>query len=427
MRTKTTKQQRTSLPAKRGLSLALIAALSLPALPALAATSLEDLQQQLEVQRQQIEALQKQQAQAPEPGSLADRSDVSLYGVLDTGVEHITNIGEDSDGLTRIPAITGTMASRLGIDAHIDIAEGYRGLAKLEMGFNADDGTQGQGGRLFGRQLYVGLQTPYGRLTVGRQYSVFLFAQGTSDLIGPNIYALGSLDAYLPNARYDNSLSWMHRFTDRISAGVSYSFGRDTSGGVPASGTCGGESLQVGDSSACQAWSAMLKYDAGTFGLAAAIDTLNGGDGAQAFFFNGQPPVDMSDSGDTDRRTSLGGYVKLGDGKVGVGWLGRELDTAATNIQSDAYYVTANYKFTPKFTLDGGVYDITNDDQDADATLAVIRGIYNLASGLDTYAQMGYITNSDNAAYAVSGAGPNTAPAAGESQEGYMVGLRYKF
>ncbi len=281
-------------------------------------------------------------------------------------------IGADGDGLTRVPAITGTMASRLGVQAHIDFAEGYRGLAKLEMGFNADDGTQGQAGRLFGRQVYVGVQTPYGRVTIGRQYSVFLFAAGSSDLMGPNIYALSSLDAYLPNARYDNSLSWSHRLANGLSAGVSYSFGRDTTGGVPASGSCSGEESQVGESSACNAWSAMLKYDAGAYGLAAAIDTQNGGSGAQGFFFNGQPPVAMGDSSDTDRRISLGGYVNVGNGKVGAGWLGREFDTTATNIQSDAYYVTANYKVTPKVTVDGGVYSIANDDQNADATLGVI-------------------------------------------------------
>lgn len=422
MSTRTTRQNLTGKHTKGRLNLALMAALALPSLPAVAATTLDDLKNELDAQRKLIEELQSKADTSTGGGS-----DVSMYGILDTGVEHITNIGADGDGLTRVPAITGTMASRLGVQAHIDFAEGYRGLAKLEMGFNADDGTQGQSGRLFGRQVYVGVQTPYGRVTIGRQYSVFLFAAGSSDLMGPNIYALGSLDAYLPNARYDNSLSWSHRLANGLSAGVSYSFGRDTTGGVPASGSCSGEQSQVGESSACNAWSAMLKYDAGAYGLAAAIDTQNGGNGAQGFFFNGQPPVAMGDSSDTDRRISLGGYVNVGNGKIGAGWLGREFDTTATNIQSDAYYVTANYKVTPKVTVDGGVYSITNDDQDADATLAVIRGMYNLGAGLDTYAQVGYITNSDNAAYEVSGAGPNTAPAAGESQQGYMVGLRYKF
>ncbi len=359
--------------------------------------------------------------------AFADESPMKFYGILDTGVEHITNIGADGDSLTRVPAITGTMASRFGVSVEKPFGEKYKGIAKLEMGYNADDGTQGQAGRLFGRQVYFGAQTPYGRFTIGRQYSVFLFAAGTADLMGPNIYALGSLDAYLPNARYDNSLSWINRFGKNITAGITYSFGRDTSGGVPASGTCKGEETQVGDSSACRAWSGMLKYTGSNFGVAAGIDTLNGGSGARAFFFNGNAPIDMSDSGDTDRRITLGGYYTLGAGKIGVGMLSRKLDSVAADVESKAVYVTGSYKVNPKVTLDGGIYKMTNDDQDADATLAVIRGMYNLDKGLDVYAQIGTISNSDNASYALSGAGGGTAPAAGEGQVGTMVGMRFKF
>ena len=67
---------------------------------------------------------------------------------------------------------------------------------------------------------------------------------------------------------------------------------------------------------------------------------------------------------------------------------------------------------------------MTNDDQDADATLFVIRAIHNMDKGVDTYVQVGSISNSDNAKYALS-PGATTGPAAGESQTGVMVGFRY--
>lgn len=414
------------------LALATGLGLALHGLPALAETSLDDLKQELDTQRKLINELQDrlQDKQQARDETLKDRSTVSIYGLLDTGVEHITNV-HDGDGggsgLTRVPSASGTLPSRLGLDAHIEFAEGYNGLAKLEAGFGPDDATQRQGGRLFGRQLYVGLQTPYGKLTIGRQYSELLFAVVASDLFGPNIYGIGSADAYLPNARWDNALAWNHQFTDRISAGVSYSFGRDNAGGVPGSGDCSGEESQVDDSSACRAWSAMLKYDTGTITLAAGIDTQNGGKGAQANFFNGQAPIDMSDSSDTDRRISLGGSVKLADVTVTIAWLGREVDTSSTNVQSDTYSINGRYAVTSKFTLDGGVYDISNDDQDADATWGVIRGMYHIASGLDGYVQVAHITNSDNAAHMVSAGGGNVAPPKGEDQTGSMVGLRYRF
>ena len=46
-------------------------------------------------------------------------------------------------------------------------AGGWSTIFTLESGFNTKAGTLNQGGRLFGRQAYVGLKGPYGSLTFG--------------------------------------------------------------------------------------------------------------------------------------------------------------------------------------------------------------------------------------------------------------------
>jgi predicted porin len=364
--------------------------------------------------------------------AVADDATIKLYGNLDTGIEHLTNVGPGKDSVTRIPGITGTMASRLGVKVSKDVGDGYQAFAVMELGASPDDGTLRQGGRIFGRQLNMGLQTPAGRFTIGRQYSPFLFATG--DLMGPNIYALGSLDAYLPNARMDNSVSWSNKFGGGFSAAVAYSFGRDTEGAVPLSGTCSGEDTQADESSACRQVAASLKYKGDGFSISAGIDKQNGGAGAEAYFFNGRDVtisggphgIDMSDPGDTDTRTTLSGSFNLGDATIGLGVLKRKLDTDAQKVESDTVYVSARYKASPKTTINAGVYSITNDDQDADATLYVVRALYNLDKGVDWYAQVGGISNSDNATYALS-PGAKTGPAPGESQTGIMVGFRFKY
>ncbi len=363
-----------------------------------------------------------------------DAPAITVYGNLDTGIEYLTNVDSGKDTVIRIPGITGTMASRLGFKANKDIGDGYSAFAVMELGVSPDDGTIRQGGRIFGRQLNFGMQTPAGRFAIGRQYSPFLFATG--DLMGPNIYSLGSLDAYLPNARMDNSISWSNKFGDNLSVALAYSFGRDTTGAVPLSGTCSGEEGAPGpaevDSSACKQVAATLKYKGDGFSIAAGIDKQNGGAGAEAYFFNGldfSSPghgIDMSDSGDTDTRTTISGSFNLGAATVGVGVLNRKLDTDARKIESDTVYVSARYKVSPKTTVNAGIYSITNDDQDADATLAVVRAIYNLDKGVDWYAQVGSISNSSKARYGLS-PGANTAAPAGESQTGVMVGFRYKY
>lgn len=409
--------------------------------PALAESEIEALKRELAEQRVLLQKLLDERARektaaesAPAPATAVAAAQpapgkplVSFYGVLDGGVEHITNIqnGTSRGSLTRVPSITGSIPSRVGLRVAKEFAPGYQAIATAEAGFNLDDGSLGQGGRIFGRQLFAGVDTPLGSFTIGRQYSMLLAGIGASDLLGPNIYATGSLDAYLPNARHDNSIAWRKGFGG-VSLGATYSAGRDTKGGVPASGTCAGEI--AGDTQSCRGWSAMAKYDdAGKrFGVAAAIDVQNGGTGASAFFFNGAAPIAFTDSGDTDRRIAVGGYLAVGSGKVGFGWLGRKVDTAAVEVESDIYYLEGAYPVMPGVTLDGGVHRVSNDDQDRDATLYVLRGTYRFDESLSSYLQVGHISNSRRAQYAVS-IGAGISPPPGGSQTATMAGLRYSF
>jgi len=395
---------------------------------------IQNLMAQQENQKKTVSSIEQKVAAAPVAapvapaagsGSLLPKG-MSIYGVLDGGVEHITNVknGSATGSVTRMPGITGTVASRLGFKVSREIAPGINGIATLETGFNLDNGTLGQGGRVFGRQLYAGIDTAYGAFTIGRQYSMLIFAMD-SDLLGPNIYALGSLDAYLPNARYDNSLAWKGKFGN-VSLGATYSLARDSAGGAPGSGTCAGE-LPGAGSNSCRGWSAMAKYDAERFGVAAAVDEQKGGAGALVNFFNGSAPVAFTRAEDSDRRTHLGGYVKIGSGgKVGIGWLGRKVDVASGGIKSDAYYVEGAWQFNEKVSVDGGYHRITNKDQDRDADLVVLRGFYFVNKDFSPYLQFAHINNSDKAQYAVS-VGAGVAPPAGGSQNSTMLGVRYRF
>jgi predicted porin len=420
---------------------ALIAAFGLAgALPAQADSEVDALRRELAEQRQLIQKLMGQQesqkqavsnieqkvAAAPAPSASALPQGVSIYGVLDGGVEHVTNVknGAAEGSVTRMPGITGTVASRLGFKANKELVPGINGIATLETGFNLDSGTLGQGGRIFGRQLFAGVDTAYGAFTMGRQYSMLIFAMD-SDLLGPNIYALGSLDAYLPNARYDNSLAWRGKF-GKASFGATYSLARDSAGGAPGSGTCAGE-LPGAGSNSCRGWSAMAKYDAERFGVAAALDEQKGGAGALVNFFNGAAPLAFTRPEDIDRRSHLGGYVKVGNGgKLGIGWLGRKAELASGTVKSDAYYLEGAWRVNEKISFDGGYHRITNKDQDRNADLYVLRGFYFVDKDFSPYFQLAHIKNSAKAQYAAS-VGAGIAPPAGGAQTAMMLGLRYRF
>lgn len=349
---------------------------------------------------------------------------LKIYGVLDSGVEWVSHVGANHGNLTRIPSTTGSVPSRLGFDFEHELRPGLKGIARAEMGFYLDTGHSGQGSRLFGRQVYVGLDSDYGSLTVGRQYSMLFYSLLDADLIGPNIHSLGSIDAYIPNARADNAVAWRGKFGN-FSLGATYSFGRDTEDNtVPGSGKCSGE--QAG-SSQCRAWSGLIKYDTARFGIATAIDQQTGGTAAKANFFNGSAPLAFSAGADTDTRIVINGYARFGALKLGAGVLGRRVKTDAVQIQQNTTWLQAGYPITRELMLEGGAFFVRNDEQQRDARLYVLRGVFSFDQQLASYVSIGHIDNSALAAYSLSGGGAGAAPAAGFSQNGVMTGLRYRF
>ena len=58
-------------------------------------------------------------------------------------------------------------------------------------------------------------RVPYGTVAFGRQYTMTYLALMGADMIGPDIYGLGSLDAYVPNARADNSVTYIGAYAGR--------------------------------------------------------------------------------------------------------------------------------------------------------------------------------------------------------------------
>jgi GBP family porin len=102
------------------------------------------------------------------------QSSVTVFGLLDLNVSHyksgsVANAGSVTlmqDGTTN-----GLNGSRWGIRTTEDLGGGLKAGAWLEGGLNADTGAAAQGGRAFGRQVFVSLShTAAGELRLGRQY-----------------------------------------------------------------------------------------------------------------------------------------------------------------------------------------------------------------------------------------------------------------
>ncbi|QRQ85838.1 porin [Cupriavidus oxalaticus] len=347
---------------------------------------------------------------------LASAQSVTLYGVVDTGVEYVSNVGANGQGLVRMPNQTATVPSRWGLRGTEDLGGGLKSIFVLESGFSPDSGVSNQGGRLFGRQALVGLSNQYGQVSFGRQYTMLFWATLDSDILGPNVYGSGSLDSYLPNSRADNAVAYKGTFGG-LTIGGTYSLGRDAvnAGPSPAGTNCAGEN--PADKKACREWSALIGYSTKTWGVNAAYDSLRGGPGA----FGG-----LTNSNLTDDRLSLSGYMILERAKVGAGWIRRDNEGSPTPV-SDLYYGGVAYDITPAFTLAGQVYYLKYHGSDNKATLFALRGMYSFSKRTSVYATAGFIDNGGQLAMSVSGGAPGSSPKPGANQFGTMVGIKHIF
>jgi len=350
---------------------------------------------------------------------------VTIYGLLDTGVEYISNVGAGHSRLVRMPGLTGALPSRLGFRGSEDLGGGLRAMLTLETGIGLDTGSLNQGGRMFGRQAWVGLASNWGSVSLGRTYSMLFWSLLDSDQLGPNVFSLGSFDSYLPNSRADNSIAYLGTFSG-LTVGANYSLGRDAvnAGPSPAGTNCAGEN--AADKQACRQWSAMVKYDTPTWGAALAADEFHGGTGA----FAGLVRSDL-----TDRRVTLNGYVKFGDGiKLTAGVIRRDNQGAAlasaTNgatAKSDLYWIGGAWSPPGLVTVDGQVQQLAFKNGGDKSTLTAVRAFYHLSPRTSAYAQVGHISNGSRLAFSVSSGQPGSNLVAGGSQNAAMVGLRHTF
>ena len=162
-------------------------------------------------------------------------ADVTLYGALDTGLEYIhnktTDFAGDSVKEDKFDMQNGwDTASRWGLKGSEDLGNGYKVSFKLESGFNSDDGTMNQSGRLFGREAGLTLSGPFGSVAFGR-FGGISSSAGTYDMLGyVESFDGGDGDVwgFAASERYDNMVVYQTPRFAGLQGTVQYSFKTDT-------------------------------------------------------------------------------------------------------------------------------------------------------------------------------------------------------
>ncbi|MGI4859429.1 MAG: porin [Janthinobacterium lividum] len=294
------------------------------------------------------------------------QSALTLYGILDDGITYVNNVG----GHSIVQQSSGVFsASRFGFKGTEELGGGMRAIVLLENGFTLNNGALGQGStgvtRLFGRQAYVGLASPYGSVTAGRQYDYMFdlgyyssaayvtslsLRPGTGTLLNGNNGSTPDFDR-IAGARVDSSVKYSSPNYGGVVLGALYGFG-----GQPGT-LANGSTKSFG-----------VRYTSDAFGAGAAFTDFTEPDGAShlrnwgmgafyrvsAMFFTATyTNTRYSQTGDSVDVADVGGqYSFTPSFHVGVAYVFMRPNNGATNLilkgTRNQYVASTGYSFSKR-------------------------------------------------------------------------------
>lgn len=368
---------------------------------------------------------------------------VTLYGVADSAIEYVSHMAASAPTIdpktgviTRQPGgnryglqTTGGISSpRWGLRGVEDLGGGLKAVFTLESGFGIDDGKSQQGGRLFGRQAFVGLQrADIGQLSFGRQYTSIFDVMANFSPLGLAPMYESTTVLVGPAFRQDNMVKYGGQFGG-LFAEAHFSFGAGTPSlaGVPLA--AGGVGETPGSFRDNSAYGAALKYSYGPFGIGVAYDQWN--------------PAITTGSPATVKKAAVGLSYVVGSATIMAGYRwGQNKDSTGnvTLLRDDYYWIGGNYQATPSLNLALGYYydDLKTIRASGTAPAANLAnpwqvsflGTYSFSKRTDLYLTAAYSKNSGlNFGTSADGFASGYFLAQGaNNQLGAGLGIRHKF
>lgn len=363
---------------------------------------------------------------------------MALYGLMDINVEYVNHVGEvpsaangfdpgESKRKLRVNS-GGYSGSRFGLRGTEDLGGGVKSIFVLEGGINIDTGTAQQGGRLFGRQAFIGLSTKAGQLTFGRQYSSIFSTLGK---FVPVRYAIQYEPIVLiagSNFRQDNTVKYLGTFGSLSVIGHwSSATGSALPKTHPLLPAVGGANKQPAQFRPNTAFGAGASYMGDSFGFGVGYDQWNPliGSGAARF----RKLAVMASYNPNDKTRLMGGYR----------W-GKNTDpSGVVMLRDDFYWLGAQYRYSPKIEFIAEynyqkIKSLAGKKQPSAWQLALITS-YSLSKRTRIYMSTAYSKNAgltlDSAAnsYASSLATGNDYTLANghSSMLGVAFGIRHEF
>ncbi|MEW9584472.1 porin [Paraburkholderia sp. DGU8] len=338
------------------------------------------------------------------------QSSVTLYGLVDAGIAFTNNVqnGAPGHGSSRVALASGNISgSRFGMRGAEDLGGGLKAIFVLENGFNVNNGTLGQGGRMFGRQAFVGLSANnYGTVTMGRQYdSMVDFVaplSGTAGSFGDSGFAhVYDNDNLQHTVRLSNSVKFASNDYAGFKFGGVYAFSNSTSFAVD------------------RAYSAGASYNNGPVRLAAAYLQINGSAAAStpAGAVNQNVAADPSEfkptagggnlTADVQRTVGAGVGYTFGPAAINFVYTHSQYQNTSAfgltasngSVRFDNYELNVKYALTPALSLglmdtftDGHLNGVSKSNIGTDPKWNQVNAIarYSLSKRTELYAEAMY-------------------------------------
>ena len=196
------------------------------------------------------------------------QSSVTLYGIIDVSGQWNKQYSSTTLQQESLWSIDSgyQSGSRFGLRGAERLASGLSAIFTLEAGFSADTGVSTQGGLLFGRQAWAGLQSGWGSLAAGRMATPSS-GTGSFDMwaavdpfgAGFGVNQSGSTFVAANALREDNAVLYVTPSLGGFKAAAGYSFNRGGAETAPPGSNS--DAVTLGASFSSGAIYAVVTYD----------------------------------------------------------------------------------------------------------------------------------------------------------------------
>ncbi|WP_429302091.1 porin [Paraburkholderia sp. GAS199] len=255
------------------------------------------------------------------------QNSVTLYGLIDTGLTYANHVATETGHGSLVRYADGVTGNRWGIRGTEDLGNGLKAIFTLENGFSLGSGSILQGGALFGRQAWIGLQQrEWGALTLGRQYSISrdYIHSYTTAFQSPAVnyaYHINDLDQ-LVTSRIDNAVKFASADFGGFTFGALYGFSNQAGAFAGSSPPAAGTDSSASGSS--RTYSAGIHYASHVFSVGMAYTNIRFPGSAMPAFSSNIANISMGPQR-TLATFGVGSSYVIGKGMVWGNWTHTQL------------------------------------------------------------------------------------------------------